>query len=123
VHGQVERLGRGQARGERVVHQQAPHVAERNVTDQLFNIHPAVTERAAFLVRFGDLGLERDHALESRLEVGHRCLLFLALARRVMRQSGLASKAGERTARSRPRFISVLLFNISTPTLRYPLAM
>ena len=33
---------------------------------------PAVAERAAFLVRFGDLRLERDDSFESGYEVGHQ---------------------------------------------------
>jgi hypothetical protein len=45
------------------------------VADEFLDVHAPVTERTAFLVWFGDLGLERHHAFEARLEIGHRASL------------------------------------------------
>jgi hypothetical protein len=59
------RLGRRQPGEEGAVHQQPPHLLERHRADQVLDVDPAVAERAAFLVRLGDLGRERDHALEA----------------------------------------------------------
>ena len=70
VHRQRERLGRRQAGVELVVDEQAPDVAERDPADEVLDVDAAVAQRAAFLVRLGDLGLEGDDALEARLEVG-----------------------------------------------------
>ena len=70
VHRQRERLGRRQAGVELVVDEQAPHVAERDLADEVLDVDAAVAQRATFLVRLGDLGLEGDDALEAGLEVG-----------------------------------------------------
>ena len=75
VHRDRERLGRRQAGVELVVDQQAPDVAEGHVPDEVLDVDAAVAQRAAFLVRLGDLGLEGDDALEAGLEVGHLRLL------------------------------------------------
>ena len=40
--------------------------------DQVLDVDAAVAERAAFLVGFGDLRLERDDSFESGYEVGHQ---------------------------------------------------
>ena len=69
VHRQRERLGRRQSRVELVVDQQAPHVAVRDAADEVLDVDAAVAQRAALFVGLGDLGLERDDALETRLEV------------------------------------------------------
>ena len=53
------------------VDQQAPHVAVGHLADEVLDVDAAIAQRAAFLVRLGDLGLEGDDALEARLEVGH----------------------------------------------------
>jgi hypothetical protein len=64
-----KRLGGRQARVERPVDQQAPHVAVVDLADQVLDVETSVAQRAARLVRFRDLGLEGDHALQTRLEV------------------------------------------------------
>ena len=67
---QWERLGRRQAVAELAVDQQRPHVAERDVlVDQILDVHAAVSQRAAVLVGFGDLGGEGDDAFESGYEI------------------------------------------------------
>ena len=72
VHRDRERLGRRQPGVELAVHQQAPDVAEGHPADEVLDVDPPVAQRAAFLVRLGDLGLEGDDALQPRLEVlGH----------------------------------------------------
>ena len=68
VHGQRERLRRRQPRLEGVVHEQAPHLAERHPVDEVFDVNAAIAQRAAFPVGLGDLGLEGDHSLQSRFE-------------------------------------------------------
>jgi hypothetical protein len=71
VHRHGERLGRRQAGAEPPVDQQRPHVAEGDLTDQILDVDAAIAQRAAFAVRFGDLGLEGYDALQARFEVGH----------------------------------------------------
>src|SRR4051812_30690266 len=71
VHGQRERLGRGQARSELSVDQQRPDVAEGDLADQVFDVDSAIAQRAALFVGFGDLGFECDDAFETVLEIGH----------------------------------------------------
>ena len=66
-----ERLGRREAGVELVVDQQAPDVAEGDAADEVLDVDAAVAQRAAFLVRLGDLGLEGDDALEAGDEVRH----------------------------------------------------
>ena len=51
--------------------QQAPHVAEGDVPDQILDVHAAVAEGAPFPVGLGDLRLKRDNAFETGPEVGH----------------------------------------------------
>ena len=65
------RLGRRQPGLERAVHEQAPHLLERHLPDELLDVDPAVAQRAALLVRLGDLGGEGDHALQARLDFAH----------------------------------------------------
>src|SRR5439155_13549959 len=65
------------------------YVAERDMSDQVFDVHPPVAQRAAVLVGFRDLGLEDDHSLESRLEVGHPLPLYLG---RVVRGHSVACR-------------------------------
>ena len=48
-----------------------------HVADKLLDVDPPVAERTALLVGLGDLGLERDDALQAGYEVGH--LSFLRL--------------------------------------------
>jgi hypothetical protein len=72
VDGDGERLGRRQAGAEGAVDEQAPDVAEGDVADQVLDVDAAVSERAALLVRFGDLRLERDDSFEPGYEVGHQ---------------------------------------------------
>ena len=70
--------GRGQAGVDGVVDQQPPDMPEGHVADEFLDVHASVAERAAFLIGLGDLGLERNHAFETRLEVGHQALSFQA---------------------------------------------
>jgi hypothetical protein len=46
------------------------------VANQGLDINTPVAERTAFFVRFGNLGLERNYAFETRLKVGHALLLL-----------------------------------------------
>jgi hypothetical protein len=55
---------RGCGSEEGAVDQQAPDLLERHGPDEVLDVHPAVAERAPLLVGLGDLGRERDHALE-----------------------------------------------------------
>jgi hypothetical protein len=72
VHRDREGLGRGEARAELAVDQQRPDVAEGDLADQVLDVDAAVAQGTAVLVRFGDLGLEGDDALEAGYEVvGH----------------------------------------------------
>jgi hypothetical protein len=66
---QVDVLRAGHPGVEAVVDEEAPDLLVRHVADELFDVHPAVPERAALLVGLGNLGLEGDDALEARLEV------------------------------------------------------
>ena len=70
VHRDRERLRRRQPRPELPIDQQSPDVAERHVPGEVFDVDAAVAQRAAVLVRLGDLGLERDDALEAGAVVG-----------------------------------------------------
>ena len=70
VHRDRERVGRRQAGPEPAVDQQRPDVAERHPPDEILDVDAPVTQRPAVLVRLGDLGAERDVALEARLEAG-----------------------------------------------------
>ena len=63
------RLRIGQPRVEVVVDEQAPHVVVGVVADELLDVDAAVAKRAAFPVGLGDLRLDGDDALETRLEV------------------------------------------------------
>ena len=62
------RLRIGQPRVEVVVDEQAPHVVVGVVADELLDVDAAVAKRAAFPVGLGDLRLDGDDALETRLE-------------------------------------------------------
>ncbi len=82
---QRERLGRRQSLAEPAVDQQPPHVAEGDpVVDQFLDVDAAVPQRAAVLVRLGDLGGEGHDAFQARDEVlGYRShAVILALAAR-----------------------------------------
>ena len=69
VHRDRERLGRRQPGAELAVDQQRPDVAERDLADEVLDVDAAVAQRAAVLVRLGDLGLEGDDAFQSRAVV------------------------------------------------------
>jgi hypothetical protein len=59
-----------QALAEAAVHQERPDIPEGHpVADQILDVDPAVTQRSTVPVRFGDLGGEGDHALQTRDEV------------------------------------------------------
>src|SRR5206468_34400 len=79
VHGYRERLGGRQPRPEFAVDQQRPDVSERDLAHQVFDVDTPVPQRATLPVGLGDGGLECDHALESRLEIGHLALPAAAI--------------------------------------------
>ena len=61
---------RAEAAAELAVHQQRPDVTERDaVAHQVLDVDAAVAQRAAVLVRFGDLGRESHDAFQARDEV------------------------------------------------------
>jgi hypothetical protein len=67
VDGQRERFGRRQPVAELPVDQQRPDITEGDpLSDQVFDVHAAVAQRAAVLVGFGDFGGEGDDAFEAR---------------------------------------------------------
>jgi hypothetical protein len=80
VHRNRERLRGRESWLERAVDQKAPDVLERDAADEIVDVDTAVTQGAAFLVRLGDLRLERDDALETVLNVGHASSLGLLVA-------------------------------------------
>ena len=53
------------------VDQQAPDLLERDPADDLLDVDAAVAQRGPFLVGLGDLGLERDDALEPVVHLSH----------------------------------------------------
>ena len=55
-----------------VVDEQPPDLLERTLPDEILDIDAAVAKRAAVAVGLGDLGLERNNALEAGLELAHR---------------------------------------------------
>jgi hypothetical protein len=65
AHRQLARLHRGEAGRERVVDQQAPDLLERHAARQLFDVDPAIAQRAAVAIGLGDLRGEGDDALEA----------------------------------------------------------
>ncbi len=50
-------------------------MGERDVADQFLNVDPAVSQRAALSVGFGDFGLEGDDSFETGLEIRHQRFL------------------------------------------------
>ena len=58
-------------RGEVVVDEQAPDVLVREVADEILDVDAAVPERASVPIWLGDLGLDSDNTLETRLELAH----------------------------------------------------
>ena len=55
-----------------VVDEQSPDLLERDDADEILDVHAAVAQRAAVAIGLRDLRLERDHPLETRLELAHR---------------------------------------------------
>jgi hypothetical protein len=47
------------------IDEQPPHLFERHVADQFFDVDAAIAQRATGPVRLGDLGGEGDYALEA----------------------------------------------------------
>ena len=68
AHG-LERLGKRHPRLDVVVDEEAPDVLVRVFADQRLDVHAAIAQRAALAIGLHDLGLDRDDALETRLEV------------------------------------------------------
>ena len=58
-------LGRRHPGQQLAVDEQAPHLLERHVADELLDVDAAVAQRAALPVGLGDLGGEGDYALEA----------------------------------------------------------
>ena len=77
TRGSPERIasGCGSAGGrpglELAVDEQAPHLLERDLADELLDVDAAIAQRAALLVGLGDLGGEGDDALEAGLDFAH----------------------------------------------------
>ena len=65
---ELDPVDRLQRRVDVLVDEQPPDVLERVAADELLDVDAAIAERAAVLVRLGDLRLERDHAFEPRAE-------------------------------------------------------
>ncbi len=66
------RLRRRQPGLRRLVHEEAPHLLEVHVADELLDVDAAVAERSTVAIGLRDLRLEGHDALESRLEIAHR---------------------------------------------------
>ncbi len=66
AHRKRVRLRRRQAGLEAAVHQQAPHLLEADLADQVLDVDAAVAQRAALLVGLGDRRPEGDYSLEAR---------------------------------------------------------
>ena len=66
---QLDPVDRLQRRVDVLVDEQPPDVLERVAADELLDVDAAIAERAAVLVRLGDLRLERDDAFEPRAEI------------------------------------------------------
>ena len=90
------RLGRRQSRQQLSVDEQPPHLLERDVADQLLDVDAAVAQRAARAVRLGDLGRERDYALEAGLNFG-----WLLSSRSCSWRRGLVVHSSDRAGRGR----------------------
>ena len=69
---ELARFGVRHRRFEVVVDQQPPDIFVRVAPDELLDIDPAIPERPARELGLGDLRLDGDDALETRLEVVHR---------------------------------------------------
>src|SRR6266568_5519113 len=91
-HG-LERLGKRHPRPDVVVDEQAPDVLVGVFADQRLDVHAAIAQRAALAIRLHDLGLDRDDALEARLEVAaaHACISSSSISWPVPRSRAAAS--------------------------------
>jgi hypothetical protein len=54
---------------ERPVHEQPPDLLVGHPADEVLDVDAAIPQRTALPVGLGDLGRERDHALETRLNL------------------------------------------------------
>jgi hypothetical protein len=66
------------------VDEQTPDLLERHQPDEVLDVHPAVPKGAALAVGLGDLGLERNNALEARgylYESGFHWVKYKAMER------------------------------------------
>ena len=95
AHAQREGRGRRQAGQQLAVDEQAPHLLERHVPDELLDVDAAVAQRAAGAVGLGDLGGEGDYAFEAGLDFGGDAHWRLLLDRR----RAQAARARQRCAR------------------------
>src|SRR5581483_5111583 len=74
VAGESTRLVRlrvGHPRVDVIVDEEPPDVLVRDMPDELFDVDPAVAERAALAVGLSDLGLDGDDTLEPWPKVAH----------------------------------------------------
>ena len=65
------RLGLGHRRVEVVVDEETPDVLVGVMADELDDVDAAIAELTALAIGLGDLGLDRDDALEPGLEIAH----------------------------------------------------
>ena len=59
----------GRPGSKRAVDQQAPHLLEGDLADEVLDVDAAVAQRAALAVGLGDFGGEGDDAFETGLDV------------------------------------------------------
>ena len=85
---QLDPVDRLQRRVDVLVDEQPPDVLERVAADELLDVDAAIAERAAVLVRLGDLRLERDHAFEPRAEFSGAHSLRRGSVQNVANRSG-----------------------------------
>jgi len=64
-------IGSGQPGLERPVDEQAPHLLERDLAHELFDVDAAVAELSALAIRLGDLRFEGDDSCEAWAELVH----------------------------------------------------
>src|SRR5581483_1236367 len=89
-----------EARLELLVDEGPPHLLERHGGAAPLDPDAAVAERTAFLVRLGDLGLERDDAGESWAEVFGHAWISSSLSSRPAPRSRAAASTSAAAARS-----------------------
>ena len=69
AHGERVRFSRGKPRLEVAVDQEPPDLLVGDGSDQVFDVHAAVAQRATLFVGLRDLGGEGDDSFEARLDL------------------------------------------------------